>query len=110
MKKTIYITITLSMIALAAVFTFTNTTSAADRLLMENVEALADGCDSLQSFIENAESEGDSSAWCLRRDGTDDPAIGSFCTKNDKGQLVCKRLVSGPGGGSLATHLCEAKK
>jgi len=58
MKKTIYITITLSMIALAAVFTFTHTTSTADRLLMENVEALADGWDSLQSFNDDPEGGG----------------------------------------------------
>ena len=79
MKKSIFITITLSMIALAAVFTFTHTTSAADRLLMENVEALADGWDSLQNLIDDSGGDG-LFITCLVSGKSGDPTLSNWCS------------------------------
>ena len=42
MKKKLFIITSLSIIALAAIFTFSNTTSSIDKLFMENIAALAD--------------------------------------------------------------------
>ena len=97
MKKIFSFFITLTLIVVAALLTSTNTISIADRQLMANAEALADDpnnpsiCDDGEGF----------SPFCLKRDGGGSDAVGSFCTDG-----VCKRLVYGPVGGTLTTHLC----
>ena len=66
MKKILFSMITLSIMALTAVLTFTNTYSVKDKLLMENVAALA---------VEQEEEDGCRGGWCSHR-----YPDGSLCT------------------------------
>jgi len=58
LNKILSVLITLSVIAVATVFTFTNPTSGKDGLLMENVAALANGWDNPNNPIDPEEDGG----------------------------------------------------
>jgi len=85
MKKIILISITLSVIILAAVFTISHTSAPKDSLLMENVAALAN------EVVGDGEG---GTAFCHNPLGTDEPAWIHECTRPCKGAMR-------PSGGTL---------
>jgi len=93
MKKNILLSISLSVIALAAIFVFANTYSAEDKLLKENVAALADDWNNPMNLIE--EGEDFVRLFCQESDGTGTPGWARFCANG------CSKMSWGHYGGTL---------
>jgi len=83
MKKIIIYTITLSLIALAVVFTLTNTYSAEDKMLRKNVAALAQNLpiqDEEDVSIEDPAGGG--GGWCYKNSRSSIGSSVAVCARN----------------------------
>ena len=79
LNKILSVLITLSVVAVAAVFTFTNPPSGKDGLLMENVAALANGWDNPMDPIDGEDNKNGALAE-IRKDGV---VIGYCCVASN---------------------------